>query len=82
MTEEWEPDPDHLAVQTRVMGIPVTAINPEVVGKFKAHYLALPDSVFTQAQWANQLAKWIKRERAEAAGADESDLWGENGVKV
>lgn len=83
MIEDWEPDPDDLAAQTRLMGIPVSAITLAVVNKFKAHWLALPDSVFTQAQWANQLAKWIKRERVEAeAGESDGAVWGANGVRV
>ncbi|WP_256568036.1 MULTISPECIES: helix-turn-helix domain-containing protein [Pseudomonas] len=83
MTEDWEPDPDDLAAQTRLMGIPVSAITLPVVNKFKAHWLALPDVVFSQAKWANELAKWIKRERVEAGGG-ESDgaAWGANGVRV
>jgi hypothetical protein len=83
MTEDWEPDPDDLAAQTRLMGIPVSAITLTVVNKFKAHWLALPDAVFTQAKWANELAKWIKRERVEdAAGEADGGAWGANGVRV
>lgn len=83
MTEDWQPDPDDLAAQTRLMGIPVSAITLAVVNKFKAHWLALPDAVFTQAKWANELAKWIKRERVEGtAGEADGGAWGANGVRV
>lgn len=82
MTEDWQPNAEDLAAQTRLMGIPVEAITPEVVGCFKAHYLALPDTAHTSKRWANELAKWIKRERAFAAGSDEPEPWGAKGVKV
>jgi len=82
MTEEWQPSPEDLAAQTRLMGIPVEAITPEVVGCFKAHYLALPDIAHTSKRWANELAKWIKRERTISSGGDEAELWGKKGVKV
>lgn len=82
MTEDWQPNAEDLAAQTRLMGIPVEAITPEVVGCFKAHYLALPDTAHTSKRWANELAKWIKRERTFAAGGDQPEQWGAKGVKV
>lgn len=82
MTEEWQPNPEDLAAQTRLMGIPVEAVTAEVVGCFKAHYVALPDIAHTSKRWANELAKWIKRERTISAGSDEPEPWGAKGVKV
>lgn len=82
MTEDWQPDAEDLATQTRILGIPVEAITPDVVAGFKAHFLSLPDTVHTPKRWVNELAKWIKRERAMAAGGEEPEQWGAKGVKV
>nr|WP_279577370.1 helix-turn-helix domain-containing protein [Pseudomonas sp. LA21] len=82
MSENWEPDANDLATQTRILGIPVEAITPDVVAGFKAHFLALPETVHTLKRWVNELAKWIKRERAMAAGGEGAEQWGAKGVKV
>jgi uncharacterized protein YdaU (DUF1376 family) len=69
MTLEWQPDTKLLATYAKRMGLPVSLFTHEAIGAFVCHYSA-SGRFETQAAWVSLLVKWIKRDSATGAAAN------------
>lgn len=68
MAADWTPGPS-FTPQAKLMGIPVHNAEDMADGlnEFRAYWLARPDTLRTQAEWDNALAKSLKHRQVSAA---------------
>ena len=88
MFAEFVPPEDALQTQLKIAGLPADALTAELLAGFKGFFVAKTSVLDTAAGWCFKLAGWIKRERAQAAGAAVSeegsagDDWAAKGVRL
>jgi len=68
MFADWVVDGNQLEAQLLLMGLTLAAATNQSINSFKGFFIAKPQTRDNAAGWSYRLAKWIKRERVQAAG--------------